>query len=107
MFSPRGGFCETIRSLENLALFRPANVTAESGGGLSLAVIQEPWAFGISALPRSRARQFSVRAFEVTLQATNVSGLVTGFFLHRDSPGKRSILKSREIANAGLGQCVL
>lgn len=71
----------------NLALFRPANVTAESGGGLSLAVFQE--ALGVrnfSAAAISSRDSFLYGRFEVTLQATNVSGLVTGFFLHRDSP---------------------
>ena len=71
----------------NLGLFRPANVTAQSGGGLSLAVIQEP--FGVrtlSAAAISSRGRFLYGRFEATLQAASVSGLVTGFFLHRDSP---------------------
>lgn len=72
----------------NLGLFRPANVTlAAGGGGLSLAVIEEPVGvrkFSAAAIS-SRAR-FLFGRFEATLKATNVPGLVTGFFLHRDSP---------------------
>ena len=71
----------------NLGLFRPANVTAQSGGGLSLAVIQEPLGVrNLSAAAISSRGSFLYGRFEATLQATNVSGLVTGFFLHRDSP---------------------
>ena len=69
----------------NLGLFRPANVTAESGGGLSLAVIQEPLGVrNLSAAAISSRGSFLYGRFEATLQATSVSGLVTGFFLHRD-----------------------
>ena len=71
----------------NLGLFRPANVTAQSGGGLSLAVIQEPLGVrSLSAAAISSRGRFLYGRFEATLQATSVSGLVTGFFLHRDSP---------------------
>jgi len=71
----------------NLGLFRPANVTAESGDGLSLTVIQEPLGVrNFSAASISSRGAFLYGRFEATLQATNVSGLVTGFFLHRDSP---------------------
>ena len=71
----------------NLGLFRPANITAHSGGGLSLGVSQE--SLGIrkfSAAAISSRDHFLYGRFEATLKATNVSGLVTGFFLHRDSP---------------------
>lgn len=71
----------------NLGLFRPANVTAQSGGGLSFAVIQEPLGVrNFSAAAISSRGSFLYGRFEATLQATSVSGLVTGFFLHRDSP---------------------
>ena len=71
----------------NLGLFRPANVTAHAGEGLSLAVIEE--SLGIrdfSAASISSRGAFLYGRFEAILQATRVSGLVTGFFLHRDSP---------------------
>ena len=71
----------------NLGLFRPANVTAQSGGGLSLAVLQESVGVRhLSAAAVSSRDSFLYGRFEATLKPTNVSGLVTGFFLHRDSP---------------------
>jgi len=71
----------------NLGLFRPANVTAEPGGGLSLRVFQESLGVrNLSAAAISSRDSFLYGRFEATLEATNVSGLVTGFFLHRDSP---------------------
>ena len=71
----------------NLGLFRPKNVTAQPGEGLSLAVIQEPLGVrNFSAASISSRGTFLYGRFETILQATSVSGLVTGFFLHRDSP---------------------
>ena len=71
----------------NLGLFRPANVTSAASGGLSLAVIEEPLGVrNLSAAAISSRASFLFGRFEATLQATNVPGLVTGFFLHRDSP---------------------
>jgi hypothetical protein len=71
----------------NLGLFRPANVTPAPGGGLSFAVIEEPLGVrNLSAAAISSRTNFLFGRFEATLQATNVPGLVTGFFLHRDSP---------------------
>ena len=71
----------------NLGLFRPANVSAESGGGLSLSVFQEPLGVrNFSAAAISSRGSFLYGRFEATLQATKVSGVVTGFFLYRASP---------------------
>lgn len=71
----------------NLGLFRPANVTTQPSGGLSLSVIEEPLGVrNLSAAAVSSRNSFLFGRFVVTLQATNVPGLVTGFFLHRDSP---------------------
>ena len=71
----------------NLALFRPANVTSVAGGGLSLAVYEKPLGVrDLSAAAISSRASFQFGRFEATLQATDVPGLVTGFFLHRDSP---------------------
>jgi GR25 family glycosyltransferase involved in LPS biosynthesis len=71
----------------NLGLFRPANISAQSGRGLSLAVRQEPLGVrNLSAAAISTRGSFLYGRFEATLQATNVSGLVTGFFLYRASP---------------------
>lgn len=71
----------------NLGLFRPANVTTQLGRGLSLTVLQETLGVrNLSAAAISSRGSFLYGRFEATLQATSVSGLVTGFFLHRDSP---------------------
>ena len=71
----------------NLGLFRPDNVTAAACGGLSLAVIKEQLGVrNLSAAAISSRDSFLFGRFEATIQATNVPGLVTGFFLHRDSP---------------------
>jgi beta-glucanase (GH16 family) len=71
----------------NLGLFRPANVTSAVNGGLSLAVIEEPLGVrNLSAAAISSRASFLFGRFEATLQATSVPGLVTGFFLHRNSP---------------------
>ncbi|MEY9123341.1 GR25 family glycosyltransferase involved in LPS biosynthesis [Bradyrhizobium yuanmingense] len=71
----------------NLGLFRPMNVSARSGGGLALGVHQEPLGVrNYSAAAISSRDSFLYGRFEATLQATNVSGLVTGFFLYRASP---------------------
>lgn len=71
----------------NLGLFRPANVSANSVQGAVLSVRRE--ALGVrdlSAAAISSQNQFLFGRFEAKLQAANVPGLVTGFFLHRDSP---------------------
>lgn len=71
----------------NLGLFRPANVTLSPGGGLSLRVMQESLGVrALSAAAISSRDRFLYGRFEATMQAAGVSGLVTGFFLHRDSP---------------------
>jgi GR25 family glycosyltransferase involved in LPS biosynthesis len=71
----------------NLGLFRPANVFGGSEGGLSLAVRQEQLGVrNLSAAAISSRDSFLYGRFEATLKATNVSGLVTGFFLYRGSP---------------------
>jgi GR25 family glycosyltransferase involved in LPS biosynthesis len=71
----------------NLGLFRPANVTPVPGGGLSFAVFEEPLGVrNLSAAAISSRASFLFGRFVATLRATNVPGLVTGFFLHRDSP---------------------
>jgi hypothetical protein len=71
----------------NLALFRPGNVEYGAGVGALLSVRRE--ALGVrdySAAAISSRDQFLFGRFEAILQATKVPGVVTGFFLHRDSP---------------------
>jgi hypothetical protein len=54
---------------DNLALFRPSNIEFPSGLGAALSI--SLYLFG---------------RFEAIIKASNVPGVVTGFFLHRDSP---------------------
>jgi GR25 family glycosyltransferase involved in LPS biosynthesis len=71
----------------NLALFRPANVSTSPTGGIELQVAQASLGVrNLSAAAVSSRDHYLYGRFEVTLQATDVPGLVTGFFLHRDSP---------------------
>ena len=71
----------------NLALFRPSNVETRAGIGAALTVRRE--SLGVreySAGAISSRDRFVSGRFEVELRATKVPGIVTGFFLHRDSP---------------------
>ncbi len=71
---------------DNLALFRPSNVKFSSDGAV-LYVKKEP--LGVrdyTAASISSKDQFLYGKFEASIQASNVSGVVTGFFLHRNSP---------------------
>lgn len=71
----------------NLGLFRPTNISARAEGGASFVVRRE--SLGVrefSAAAISSRDRFLYGRFEATLQATDVSGLVTGFFLYRASP---------------------
>ena len=71
----------------NLALFRPANVSTSPTGGIELQVAQASLGVrNLSAAAVSSRDHYLYGRFEATLQATDVPGLVTGFFLHRDSP---------------------
>lgn len=72
---------------DNMALFRPSNVEFRAGIGAALSIRRE--SLGVreysSASLTSRDRYLFGR-FEAIIQASNVPGVVTGFFLHRDSP---------------------
>jgi GR25 family glycosyltransferase involved in LPS biosynthesis len=71
----------------NLALFRPSNVLVLPGGGVSLIVREEQLGVrDLSAAALSSIYMYRFGRFEVTLKPSNVTGVVTGFFLHRDSP---------------------
>ena len=72
---------------DNLALFRPANVEFNSGSGVALFVRQEPLGVrNYSAASLCSRDQYLFGRFEAVIQASNVPGVVTGFFLHRNSP---------------------
>lgn len=71
----------------NLALFRPSNIAICLGLGAALTVKRE--SLGVreySAASLSSRAQYLHGRFEAVLKASNVPGVVTGFFLHRDSP---------------------
>jgi GR25 family glycosyltransferase involved in LPS biosynthesis len=72
---------------DNLALFRPANVKCVSGLGAVLSIKKE--SLGVrnySAASICSADQYLYGKFEATIQASNVPGVITGFFLYRNSP---------------------
>lgn len=72
---------------DNLALFRPSNVEIKSGIGAVLFVKSEPLGVrNYSAASICSRDQYLYGKFEATIQASNVPGVVTGFFLHRNSP---------------------
>jgi GR25 family glycosyltransferase involved in LPS biosynthesis len=71
----------------NLALFRPLNVEFDGIEGATLHVRREE--LGVrqySAGALSSHAQHLFGRFESTFQASNVPGVITGFFLHRNSP---------------------
>ncbi len=72
---------------DNLALFRSSNVDFRSGIGATLFVRSEHLgARDYSAASICSRDQYLFGKFEATIQASNVPGVVTGFFLHRNSP---------------------
>lgn len=71
----------------NLALFRPSNITWHPDHGATLSV--RPESLGVrdfSASSLSSCDRYVFGRFEAVIKASNVPGVVTGFFLHRDSP---------------------
>ena len=71
----------------NLALFRAKNAIWSPDKPLRLSVIHEH--VGVrefSAAAISSRRKFLYGRFECTMQASGISGIVTGFFLHRNCP---------------------
>jgi len=71
----------------NLALFRPLNVKFDSVRGAALHVRREE--LGVrqySAGALTSQSQYLFGRFEAVFQASDVPGVITGFFLHRNSP---------------------
>jgi hypothetical protein len=72
---------------DNLALFRPSNVEFSSGIGAALSVSREPVGVrGYTAASLCSRDQYLFGKFEAMIKASNVPGVVTGLFLHRNSP---------------------
>lgn len=72
---------------ENLALFRPSNIEFRPELGAALSVRRE--SLGVreySAAALTSRDQYLFGRFEAIIKASNTPGVVTGLFLHRDSP---------------------
>jgi len=72
---------------DNLALFRPSNIDVSNGTGAVLSIRRE--SLGVreySAAALTSRDRYLFGRFEATIKPSNVPGVVTGFFLHRDSP---------------------
>jgi GR25 family glycosyltransferase involved in LPS biosynthesis len=71
----------------NLALFRPLNVEFDGVEGATIRVRREMLGvrqYSAGALTSNTDHLFG--RFESTFRASNVPGVITGFFLHRNSP---------------------
>jgi len=72
---------------DNLALFRPANVEFIPGIGAALYVKWEHQGVrDYTAASLCSQEQYLFGKFEAIIKASDVPGVVTGFFLHRNSP---------------------
>lgn len=72
---------------DNQALFRPSNVEFVADCGATLNIRKE--LLGVreySAASLTSCDQYLYGRFEVVMRASNVPGVITGFFLHRNSP---------------------
>jgi GR25 family glycosyltransferase involved in LPS biosynthesis len=72
---------------DNLALFRPSNIEIRSGLGAVLSIRRD--FLGVreySAASLTSRDQYLFGRFEAIIKVSNVPGVVTGFFLHRNSP---------------------
>ena len=72
---------------DNLALFRPSNIEFCNELGIALNIKRE--SLGVreySAAALTSHDRYLFGRFEAIIKASNVPGVVTGFFLHRDSP---------------------
>ena len=72
---------------DNLALFRPSNIDFSEERGVTLNIRKE--SLGVrefSAASLTSQDRYLYGRFEASFKASNTPGVVTGFFLHRDSP---------------------
>jgi GR25 family glycosyltransferase involved in LPS biosynthesis len=72
---------------DNLALFRPSNIDFHAEFGAALRIKRE--SLGVreySAASLTSREKYLFGRFEATIKVSNVPGVVTGVFLHRDSP---------------------
>lgn len=72
---------------DNLALFRPSNVTCIPELGAVLSIKEESMGVrNYSAASICSKDKYLYGRFEATIQASNLPGVITGFFLYRNSP---------------------
>lgn len=72
---------------DNLAVFSPSNVEVHPAGGATLFVRNESCGVrDYTAASFCSRNQYLFGKFEATLRASSTAGIVTGFFLHRNSP---------------------
>lgn len=72
---------------DNLALFCPSNIERSNKFGITLKIKKE--SLGVrefSAASLTSHDRYLFGRFEAVVKASNVPGVVTGLFLHRDSP---------------------
>lgn len=71
----------------NMALFRPSNIEFHAELGATLSIKRE--SMGVrkfSAAALTSSDRYLYGRFEAIIKASNIPGVVTGIFLHRDSP---------------------
>jgi hypothetical protein len=84
---PTRWFYRSDTFTDNLALFRPSNCKVKPGVGTFLYIRKEHQGVrDYSAASISSKEHYLYGKFEANLQACNVPGVVTGFFLHRNMP---------------------
>jgi beta-glucanase (GH16 family) len=84
---PLRWYARTDTFTGNLALFRPLNVQFDDAEGARLYVRREELSVReYSAGALSSHATYLFGRFESTFRASNVPGVITGFFLHRNSP---------------------
>lgn len=86
-FDGRRWYLRSDTFTDNLALFRPSNASFGAPGGATLTVRREP--LGVrefSAASLCSRDRYLYGRFEARIQASDAPGVITGFFLHRNSP---------------------
>lgn len=72
---------------DNIALFRPKNIECITGIGAKLTIKKETLGVrNYSAASICSKVQFLYGKFEADIKASNIPGVITGFFLYRNSP---------------------
>ncbi|GAB1266558.1 family 16 glycosylhydrolase [Aurantivibrio infirmus] len=87
VLEPSRWFYRSDTFTDNLALFRPSNCEVEPGVGIFLNIRNDHQGVrDYSAASISSRDRYLYGKFEANLQACDLPGVVTGFFLHRNTP---------------------